>query len=299
MKIKVLALSYLFPNKDNPDYGIFVFNRLKAVAKQCDGRIIAPLQWFPLFNKYRRAAGGKKIGNYEKFGELDVFYPRFFSIPKFFKWVDSFTYFLSIIPTVCFLKYKQKFNFDVVDVHWTYPDILAGYLIAKIYRKKLIVTIRGKEALYPGEVGGRKLILDWCLKRADVVVNLSSELEGLVHQIGVSSDRTKVIYNGVDLAQFTYRDKQKARAILNLPEDRKILLSVGSLIRRKGHDELIKSMSALSRNVDIDLYIVGGINPEGDYSAELKSLATTHGASNIHFIETLNHDQLSIWYAAA
>ncbi len=299
MKIKVLALSYLFPNKENPGYGIFVFNRLKAVAKQCDVKVIAPLQWFPFLSKYRRAAGSKRIGNYEKFGGLDVFYPSFLSIPKFFKWFDSVAYFLSVIPAVCHLKYKEKYDFDVVDVHWTYPDILAGYLLAKIYRKKLIVTIRGKEALCLGETGGRKIILDWCLKKADVVVALSTELEELVHQIGVSTCKTRVVHNGVNTETFNYLDKMFARRELSLPEDRKIILSVGSLIRRKGHHELINAMVELSSNIDIDLYIVGGINPEGDYSTELKVLVAEHGLKNVYFVDALSHEQLGQWYAAA
>jgi teichuronic acid biosynthesis glycosyltransferase TuaC len=299
MKIKVLALSYLFPNSKNPGYGVFVFNRLKAVAKQCDVKVIAPLQWFPLFNKYRRAAGGKGIGNYEKFGGLDVFYPRFLSIPKFFKWFDSVAYFLSVIPAVCHLKYKEKYDFDVVDVHWTYPDILAGYLISRFYRKKLIITIRGKEALYPGEAGGRKIILNWLLKKADVVVNLSFELKDLVQKIGVKSDRAKVIYNGVDLEQFSYVDKLKARDYLNLPTDKKILLSVGRFTKQKGHQVLVRCLPEVLSDFDVELYLVGGINPEDDYSLQLKKLVADNGLKNVHFIENVNHDELKYWYAAA
>ncbi len=298
-KIKILALSYLFPNPENKGYGIFVFNRLQAVNKYCDVKVIAPQQWFPFLNRLRRTPVSKNIKSYASFKGMDVFYPRFLSIPKYLKWLDSIFYFLSVLPVVFYLKYRGKYDFDIVDVHWTYPDILAGYLFSRIYRKKFIVTIRGKEALYPGERGGRKWILNTFLRKTDAVICLSEELRQLVITLGVESGRTEVIHNGIDPSVFSYCDQKKAREELSLPLDSTILVSVGSLIRRKGHHDLIKAMSHIGSNKDIALYIVGGGNPEGDYSLELNRLVEDYQLTNVHFVSSVDHDQLPFWYAAA
>lgn len=298
-KIKILALSYLFPNSENPGYGIFVFNRLSAVKQLCDIRVIAPLQWFPFANQIRRTPGSRKIKVFSRFKGLDVFYPRFFSIPKILKWFDAVFYFLSVLPATLYLKHREKYDFDIVDVHWTYPDILAGYLLSRIYRKKLIVTIRGKEALYLDERGGRKWILNTFLRKADAVICLSEELRQLIIALGVESQRTEVIHNGIDPSVFSYCEQRKAREELSLPQDATILVSVGSLIRRKGHHELIKAMPHIGSEKDVALYIVGGGNPEGDYSLELNKLVNEYQLTNVHFVSSVGHDQLPFWYAAA
>ncbi|WP_321391015.1 glycosyltransferase [uncultured Desulfuromusa sp.] len=299
MKIKVLALSYLFPNPENPGYGVFVFNRLQAVKKYCDVKVIAPQQWFPFLNYLRRTPASKSSKTYVKFKGMDVFYPRFFSIPKYLKWLDALFYFFAILPTVFYLKHKKSYDFDIVDVHWTFPDILAGFILARFYKKKFIVTIRGKEALYLNEAGGRRWILNYCLKKADSVICLSSELKKLVQDVGVDPDKIEVIYNGIDPGTFSYLDQKMARNELLLPVDKKIIVSVGSLIRRKGHHILIENMANLSIGHDVDLYIVGGINPEGDYSLELKQLVAEKKITNVHFVEPVDHSQLPYWYAAA
>lgn len=298
-KIKVLALSYLFPNQENQGYGVFVFNRLQAVKKYCDVRVIAPQQWFPFLNHLRRTPGSKCAKSYVKYKGMDVFYPHFLSIPKYMKWLDFVFYFFSILPAVFYLRYREKYDFDVIDVHWTYPDILAGYLLARIYRKKFIATIRGKEALCLNETGGRRWILNYCLKKANAVICLSSELKKLVHEVGVDPSKIQVIHNGIDPDTFYYVDKKTARSELSLPVDKTIIISVGSLIRRKGHHVLIELMPDISAEKDIDLYIIGGINPEGDYSSELKQLIADKQITNVHFVDSVDQRHLPYWYAAA
>ena len=296
-KIKVLALSYLFPNPENQGYGIFVFNRLQAVKKYCDVKVIAPQQWFPFGDQLRRTPGSKSLKSYVKLKGMDVFYLRFLSIPKYLKWLDSIFYFLSVLPAVFYLKYRKKYDFDIIDVHWTYPDILTGYLLARIYRKKYIITIRGKEALYPDETGGRKWILDYCLKRADAVICLSSELKKLVQDVGVDPGRIEVIHNGIDPDIFSYLDQEIARNELSLQSDKKIIISVGRFTKQKGHQNLIEALSSLEE--DVELYIIGGINPENDYSNDLKVLVENYRLTNVHFLENIGHEDLAKWYSAA
>ncbi len=298
--MKILALSYLFPNPALPHYGIFVFNRLKAVQKFCELRVIAPLQWYPLKGRLTSWANGQTpISRGTTFLEgMEVHHPRFFVIPRYMKWFDSISYLIAILPVVRRL-WQEGFHFDLIDVHWTYPDILAGYVLSSLYRKPFIVTIRGREALYLGERGGRKCILDYLLKKADAVIALSSELGRLCLKIGVASKRISVVLNGIDKEKFRLVDQKEARIRLGLDAEKKILISVGSLIEGKGHHKLISLIPELQKKFAIELFILGGAGPAGDFSKEICSIIESRSLKNVHLVGNVDHSALMDWYNAA
>lgn len=297
--MKILALSYLFPNPAHPEYGIFVHSRLKAVQERCSVKVIAPLQSYPLRNLLRpglaMAPGG---GGMTSMGGVETWYPRFTVIPRYLKSLDAFSCYLAVRPLADRM-FREGYAFDVIDTHWTYPDILSAYLLSRRYRRPFIVTVRGKEALYPGERGGRKLILDWCLRRAAAVVALSSELASLVVELGVDRSRVRVILNGVDAGNFSLLDQGEARQRLGLSGERKILLSVGRLTEAKGHQHIIDALRLLGDRHRLELHLIGGVNPESDYSVKLKRQVAALGLDNVVFHSGVPHDQLIHWYNAA
>lgn len=298
-RLKVLALSYLFPNQAQLSYGVFVLNRLKAVSSHCDIRVVAPVQWYPLIQKIRGDLWGGEIPRRESIDGVEVHHPRFAVIPKFLKWLDALSYFISARSVTYRLWKEDGFEFDVIDVHWTYPDIVAGWLLARRYGKKFIVTIRGHEALYDREFSLRRLMVRHFLRRAHHVVALSEELREKVIRLGVAADSTSVVLNGVDLAYFECRDTGESRKQLGLSREKRILLSVGRLTAGKGHDVLVRMMSELSKVHDVELYIIGGVNPEDDFGHVLRNMIDAQGLTNVHLVDKLTHRQLSLWYGAA
>ena len=86
-------------------------------------------------------------------------------------------------------------------------------------------------------------------------------------------------------------DKQMLRKKLGLKEEN-ILLSVGQMIPRKGHDILIKAMRYVRGNVG--LYIIGG-NPTDEY---LNLIRNAH-LENVHFVDFKNKEELYEYYKAS
>lgn len=300
MSLKILTLSYLFPNRAQPNYGIFVLNRIKALKAFSKTIVIAPIQWYPMIRRLRNCLWGSDIPSKEIIEDLEIYHPRFAIIPRYFKWIDAITYLLAVQSVVKTFNKNGDFDFDLIDLHWTYPDIVAGYYLARKYRKKYIVTIRGHEALYLDENSLRRRILTYFLHRADFVITLSDELRRITINLGVDPNKIRVVLNGVDLSLFKPMDKAACRSLIGLPPDKKIILSVGRLTEGKGHHDLIRMMPALLKFHDTELYIVGGVNPEDDFGSTLKSLRQDLGLINVvHFIEKLDHRMLPRWYNAA
>jgi len=299
IRLNVLALSYLFPNAAQPAYGIFVLNRLKAVREFCNIKVIAPIQWYPLIHHIRGAFWGHRVPVRDEVDGIEVHHPRFPVIPRYLKWIDAITYWWSVRATAENLRRKEGFNFDIVDVHWTYPDIVAGYFLARKSGKKFIVTVRGHEALYEEEKSLRRWLVANFLRRADFVITLSEELRGKVVALGVAPGKTRVVLNGVDHSRFHPLNREACRRQLGLDQERKILISVGRVTEGKGHQDLIRIMPEVSKNEEVDLYIIGGVNPENDFSLVLRKMIGDLGLKNVHLVDKVPHESLSLWYCAA
>lgn len=305
-KLNILAISYLYPNRGYPDYGIFVHNRLKAVSRYCHVVVINPVPWFPfsfLFDRYRNF---DQIPSEESVDGIQVYHPRFFIIPGFLKWMDAFSFFLAVLPRALSLKKK----FDLIDLHWTYPDLLSGLLLSKIFKRKFLVTVRGMEALnrFPCVESGttreyslRDIITRHCLKAANRVITLSRELMDICCSQGVKPEKALVITNGIDRDRFYYINTDKARMHLGLDLEKTILLVVGSLTYGKGFDRIIRILPKLAdQDNNLHLYLIGSEGPAGFFKNELVSLCQEYGVtSHTVFVGQVSNAELVYWYNAA
>ncbi len=297
--MKILAISYLYPNSLYPHYGIFVHNRLKAVSKYYEVKVINPIPWFPGHGWLARYKNYDKIPLKENIDGLEVYHPRFLVIPKFFKFLDAFTYKAAVMPLIG--KLYKSFPFDLVDLHWTYPDLPTGYAIKKKYNKKMLVTLRGKESFHIGEGLGRELLIKKHVLKADAVISLSQELQDMAVGFGVEEKRCHVIRNGVDTSAFYYIDKNESRRCLGLPPKETIILSVGSLNYRKGFDRIIKKLpDLLNMDTEFKLYIIGSEGPDGDYRKSIYRLIDKLNLKDKVFLKgTVGNSELVSWYNAA
>ncbi len=299
VRLNVLAVSYLFPNRAQPAYGIFVLNRLKAVKRLCDLRVIAPVQWYPFIRWIRGSLWGGYVPRRESIADIDVFHPRFAVIPRYFKWIDALSFAFVAYLIARGLRRREQFDFDLVDVHWTYPDIVAACWLARLWKKKFVVTVRGHEALYLGENTLRRRLVARYLCKAHAVVTLSAELRDAVIGLGVAPSRAHVILNGVDTDHFRSLDRAACRTRLGVPAHCKMLLSVGRLSEGKGHQDIIAALPGLSQSENVQLYIIGGVNPEDDFELSLRNLVRRLNLSNVHFVDGIGHEALPLWYSAA
>jgi len=298
--MRVLAISYLFPNSIYPNYGIFVLNRLKAISKYCEVQVINPIPWFPGYTKFARYKDYNRIPNHEIIEGISVIHPRFFFIPRYFKLVDSISLFFVVIPLVLFLRKKNPF--EIIDTHWTYPDLPVAFILSKILKKKIAVTVRGKEALYMAASGIRKNIVKYFLPKADAVIVLSESLAEQCVAIGVQRSKISVIINGVNSDLFHYIPQKESRKILNIhPNTQKILLVVGALYYGKGFDRIIKALpELLKKQTDLKLYIIGSEGPAGSDREMLKKLiASLSLEKHVYFLGEIPNENLIYWYNAA
>jgi len=298
-RLKILAISYLFPNCNQPNHGIFVLNRLKAMSKYADITVINPIADSPLHKKISKFSHLESIPELENIGGINVYHPRYFSIPGHLKSIEVLTYRRAVQKVLNEIGY----DFDLIDLHWTFPDLPCGNWLSNKINKPFNVTLRGMEAFHLQDSGLRKHIVAHYLKKAHKVISLSEEMARKADELSNTAAKTVVIRNGVDTDKFYYLDQSECRDELSLSQKEKIVLSVGALIHRKGFDLVIKSLKAVIATPELEstkFYILGAQGPEGDYRKELNQFIAQHKLQNsVVFVGAVENSQLITWYNAA
>jgi glycosyltransferase involved in cell wall biosynthesis len=137
--------------------------------------------------------------------------------------------------------------------------------------------------------------------RADFVITVSEALRDLAVGFGVDPGRVAVVGNGIDLLKFRPLPRARARMDLGLPADAKLLVSVGTLVERKGFHRVIECLpELLKRHPDLHYLVVGGAGPEGDMSQMLREQVARLGLlERVHFLGPFEPERLRLPLSAA
>ncbi|MFH1360102.1 MAG: glycosyltransferase family 4 protein [Candidatus Omnitrophota bacterium] len=140
-----------------------------------------------------------------------------------------------------------------------------GVVLKYLFRKPLIVTIHGKDAAFSFILYQK--VLAWSLKNADRVICVSQELKEACLQKSVPLNKIEVIPNGVDVEDFNVEPTLEdidaiEKKIGQSLRGRRILLTVGRLISKKGVDSFILNIlpRILEKNRNL-LYLIVGDGP--------------------------------------
>jgi glycosyltransferase involved in cell wall biosynthesis len=293
----VLVLSSVFPNSRDPLFGVFVKERIARVGQLCKVIVVAPVAWFP-FSAQIRGTHRHSVPRSESLDNLQVYHPRFFSVPGIFKSLDGFFYFLSVLPFLCRL--RREFPFDLIDAHFVYPDGVAACLLAKWFSCPITITLRGTIGKLAKFLLRRKQI-QWALASASLVFSVSRSLQEIAVELGCDRQKTRVIPNGIDCKLFRPLDRVEARDRLGIPLDRTVLLSVGALCERKGHHRIMQVLPRIVAAYPKLLFVVvGGPGAEGDTGPNLRRLSQEIGMDQyVRLVGARPHDEIAEWLAAA
>jgi len=289
-RLRVLVFTTVFPNPMQPLHGTFVFERIRHLASLADVRVVAPIPWHHALRA--------PMPMPQTMSGLTVRYPVFWYLPKTLWSLRAVFLFLSSVPQIKQLNDAQEF--DLIDAHFAYPDGFAAVLLGLWFRRPVCITLRGTIVQWSKRRLGR-FLCDWAIRRAARVIAVAESLAERARQGGVREDRLVTIRNGVDAAQFRLMDREAARRSLDLPEGRRLLVSVGHISPRKGFQRVLRSLPRVVRSCpDICFAIVGGRGAEEDNSAELDLLVRRFDlTSQVIFAGAKPPDAVALWLAAA
>ena len=178
------------------------------------------------------------------------------------------------------------------------PEGLVALVVARLTRRPVFIYAHGEELTGWGR--GRKFqAMCFAMRNADgILSNSDNTRDTLINLLGVDSQRIALIYPTVDEERFCPGlPDDDLRSSVGVTGDKKLILSVGRLQRRKGFDNVIRSLSALlEQGLDIE-YALIGIGEDLDYLQGLaRELDVVH---RVHFLGHVSYEDLPRWYNAS
>lgn len=297
---RVVVFSSLFPSSVQPGAGLFVRERMFRVAERLPLVVVSPKPWFPMQGLLRRFKPGYRLlpPTQEVQQGVTVYFPRFFSLPVVGRWLDGLSMALCTLPLM--RRLRKRFDYQVLDAHFAYPDGFAASLLGRWLRTPVTITLRGTEVPL-SKTRLRRPMMVKALSVAERVFSVADSLKRHVAALGADAGKIRVVGNGVDVNKFQPVPRHEARARFNLPDDAKVLITVGGLVPRKGFHRVIACLPALLReHPKLHYLIVGGASPEGNNEAQLRSLVHELDLDDrVHFLGSIAPEELKWPLSAA
>lgn len=297
--MKLLTISTLYPNNEDPKHGIFVENRLRHLVQyfpEVEPVVIAPVPWFPFkserFKEYAKFANVKKK---ESRHGITVYHPRYVVIPKVGMLLTPF--FMAFSLALCIAKLrKQGLKPELIDGHYFYPDGVAIALISKLFKLPFTCTSRGTDINLIADMSAPRKMIKWVIKNAAKTMAVCQALTDRLTELG--AEQAVTLRNGVDLNFFSsinesQRSSQREQLGLGCKNDKKLLLSVGWLIERKGHYLVIDALQYLPDTV---LCIAGNGPEEKKLKEQVRRLKLDE---RVVFIGAVDQATLKRYYQVA
>lgn len=210
--------------------------------------------------------------------------------PRFLTWhINLFCririfYDALFIPVLPLVLAAEKFKPDIFYLT-DFPHIPAALLPAKIFRAKIylrLVNLPTELALTKGKKGKLFYVYYKAMEKIaipfiDRFIVINETTENYLLKLGVKKE--KIVFDipdtiARDRQHIARADKEYIRRKYGIAADKKIILSIGSLIPEKGFVELIETFAKLKRD-DLILIICGA----GKDEQKLKGLAMKSGVS--------------------
>ncbi len=297
---RLVVFSSLFPNELQPNSGVFIRERMFRVGQTLPMVVVAPVPWFPLQRVIRRWKPGfrPQPPRHERQQGIDVYHPRFISVPGLFKSSDGL--FMALGALLTLRRLSKTFKFNIIDAHFAFPDGYAGVLLGRWFKVPVTITLRGTEVPL-SRFRGRKKRIGMALQRAARVFSVAESLKTHVTSLGAEPGKIRVVGNGVDIEKFTPCNKDEARRRLGIAKHAKVMISVGGLVERKGYHRIIELIPQLLTTYPDLLYlIVGGASAEGDIRVQLEQQVTSLGLENhVRFMGAMPSEELRLPLSAA
>jgi glycosyltransferase involved in cell wall biosynthesis len=296
--MRILTFTSLFPNKMNPDFGIFIFQRTSHLAR-LEGNVvevIAPVPYVPALLKGTvRGSMASSIPRIEDIGDLQVHHPRYLLAPKVSMPFHGFLMYAGCLRYV--KRLHQEYPFDCIDAHYMFPDGLAAVLLGKSLGIPVVVSARGTDIHTFHDFATVRPQIQWTIRHAATVIAVSDSLVRIMLDLVPSLKDVRTIGNGVDSERFFPEDQGAAREKLRLDPGDRIIVSVAALKHVKGPDLLVRAAALLKKSfVRCKVLFVGA----GAELASLQKLALQLDCADIcQFVGPVPNEQLRTYYSAA
>lgn len=187
-------------------------------------------------------------------------------------------------------------RFEAIHALRALPEGFVALAVGRLTLRPVVIYAHGEELTTWGR-GAKYRAMRTVLRRCDRVIANSEFTHSQLVDLGVLPERIALISPGVDVQHFRPGlPCGDLRASLGLDVKQKLILSVGRLTRRKGFDQVIRTLPGLLRSgLDVH-YAVIGVGEDQTYLTDLAERINV--ARRVHLLGHVNAEDLPRWFNA-
>ncbi len=218
------------------------------------------------------------------------------------KWGGSNKWLPLILPYF-FLKSLWLLTWRKASVVYLQDGLLAplGLILKTLARKPVVITIHGLDITYENRL--YQFVIPRCAERLDKVICVSDATKEACLRRGIQGERIAVIPNGISDDFYMEEGKQELRGRLSKElkvelDGKKILLSVGRLVERKGIHLFVENvMPVLTEKDRAYVYLIAG---EGAFAPKIRNAIEERNLKDCVFmLGRVDDDTLKCLYNAS
>jgi glycosyltransferase involved in cell wall biosynthesis len=288
--MKVIILTHLFPQNNNPTFGTYNFSRAKYLKREghevkvicCVGLTPEEKNLFPfprvskLFAFFKEKLSVKPKINFKG---IEVFNVKWFWLPKrFFYYYEPF--FLKLFAGRKIKKIITAFKPDLIITSWMHPFGTYSKYIQKYYNGKIFSIAEGSDVLVMPFVFSSWKKVERNINQSNIKIFFVSDK--LKEEVGrrLNLKDGNVLSNGFDEEYFSNgRIKNSSKSFR--------LISIGHLTKVKGHDILLKAFALLDKN--FTLTIIGSGQEKSTYK---DFIIKNNLVKRVTLIEKVEHEKV-------
>jgi len=189
----------------------------------------------------------------------------------------------------------RREQIGVVHIGHLYLGVI-GLALRRLFKIPYVIYLHGGEMAAYMRVRGIEAIARAVVRNASTVVVNSTFTRTLYAAKNMANSHTELLAMGADTTQFhPGLDGRRIRARYGL-DGTKVLLTVGRLVERKGHEAVLRALGRVRQAVGPVRYLIAGRGPEEE---RLRALARALGiADQVLFVGHVPDDELPYLYAA-
>ncbi len=181
-----------------------------------------------------------------------------------------------------------------------WPFGVYGYLALLGMNTKFFINGVGTYSVAPLY----SLKTSWCMKRAylraDKIFCISNYTRRQLEKGGIPAQKLLTVYMGVSsLKRLSPEEESEYKKQYEISSEKQpIILTVGTIIERKGQMETLQAVEILKKKYPHILYILVGSASQKKYVEELQKYTKAHGlVSNVLFVHNADDQVLSFFYS--
>lgn len=200
---------------------------------------------------------------------------------------------LKWLPAIFELKKNIKLNnINHVLVGQILPLGTATYILSKFIKIKYSVFLHGMDLAYALKNARKKKLAKKILNNSENIICFNAYTADIAKKIVKDEKKITVVNPGVDRKAPYSEELVAALKKKHNLYSRIRLLSLGRLVKRKGHDKVLESLPAVNKEIPNLSYVIAGTGPEEAY---LKSMNYKSGNSNVIFLGKITDEEKWVW----